>query len=96
MLKILLLVKNGLVIITLPSDIDGSIVIIVNVNGKVYPVDIENGFGKLPLRELNAGDYTISAVFAGNDKYLPGVSNALLTVSKADPALNVLISRCWL
>ena len=83
--------ENGLVIITLPSDIDGSIVT-VNVNGKVYPVDIENGFGKLPLRELNAGDYTISAVFAGNDKYLPGVSNALLTVSKADPALNVLIS----
>ena len=83
--------ENGLVIITLPSDIDGSIVT-VNVNGKVYPVDIENGFGKLPLHELDAGDYTISAVFAGNDKYLPGVSNALLTVSKADPALNVLIS----
>ena len=83
--------ENGLVIITLPSDIDGSIVT-VNVNGKVYPVDIENGFGKLPLRELDAGDYTISAVFAGNDKYLPGVSNALLTVSKADPALNVIIS----
>ena len=83
--------ENGLVIITLPSDIDGSIVT-VNVNGKVYPVDIENGFGKLPLRELDAGDYTISAVFAGNDKYLPGVSNALLSVSKADPALNVLIS----
>jgi len=83
--------ENGLVIITLPSDIDGSIVT-VNVNGKVYPVTVENGFAKLPLRELNAGDYTISAVFAGNDKYLPGVSNALLTVSKTDPALNVLIS----
>ena len=83
--------ENGLVIITLPSDIDGSIVT-VNVNGKVYPVTVENGFAKLPLRELNAGDYTISTVFAGNDKYLPGVSNALLTVSKADPALNVLIS----
>ena len=83
--------ENGLVIITLPSDIDGSIVT-VNVNGKVYPVTVENGFAKLLLRELNAGDYTISAVFAGNDKYLPGVSNALLTVSKADPALNVLIS----
>ena len=83
--------ENGLVIINLPSDIDGSIVT-VNVNGKVYPVTVENGFAKLPLRELNAGDYTISAVFAGNDKYLPGVSNALLTVSKADPALNVLIS----
>ena len=83
--------ENGLVIITLPSDIDGSVVT-VNVNGKVYPVTVENGFAKLPLRELNAGDYTISAVFAGNDKYLPGISNALLTVSKADPALNVLIS----
>ena len=83
--------ENGLVIITLPSDIDGSVVT-VNVNGKVYPVTVENGFAKLPLRELNAGDYTISAVFAGNYKYLPGVSNALLTVSKADPALNVLIS----
>ena len=83
--------ENGLVIITLPSDIDGSVVT-VNVNGKVYPVTVENGFAKLQLRELNAGDYTISAVFAGNDKYLPGVSNALLTVSKADPALNVLIS----
>ena len=83
--------ENGLVIITLPSDIDSSIVT-VNVNGKVYPVTVENGFAKLPLRELDAGDYTISAVFAGNDKYLPGVSNALLTVSKADPALNVLIS----
>ena len=83
--------ENGLVIITLPSDIDGSVVT-VNVNGKVYPVTVENGFAKLPLRELNAGDYTISAVFAGNDKYLPGVSNALLTVSKADPALNVFIS----
>ena len=82
--------ENGLVIITLPSDIDGSVVT-VNVNGKVYPVTVENGFAKLPLRELNAGDYTISAVFAGNDKYLPGVSNALLTVSKADPALNVFI-----
>ena len=83
--------ENGLVIITLPSDIDGSVVT-VNVNGKVYPVTVENGFAKLPLRELNAGDYTISAVFAGNDKYLPGVSNALLTVSKADLALNVFIS----
>ena len=83
--------ENGLVIITLPSDIDGSVVT-VNVNGKIYPVTVENGFAKLPLRELNAGDYTISAVFAGNDKYLPGVSNALLTVSKADPALNVFIS----
>ena len=83
--------ENGLVIITLPSDIDGSVVT-VNVNDKIYPVTVENGFAKLPLRELNAGDYTISAVFAGNDKYLPGVSNALLTVSKADPALNVFIS----
>ena len=83
--------ENGLVIITLPSDIDGSVVT-VNVNDKIYPVTVENGFAKLPLRELNAGDYAISAVFAGNDKYLPGVSNALLTVSKADPALNVLIS----
>ena len=83
--------ENGLVIITLPSDIDGSVVT-VNVNDKIYPVTVENGFAKLPLRELDAGDYTISAVFAGNDKYLPGVSNALLTVSKADPALNVLIS----
>ena len=83
--------ENGFVIITLPSDIDGSVVT-VNVNDKIYPVTVENGFAKLPLRELNAGDYTISAVFAGNDKYLPGVSNALLTVSKADPALNVLIS----
>ena len=83
--------ENGLVIITLPSDIDGSVVT-VNVNGKIYPVTVENGFAKLPLRELNAGDYNISAVFAGNDKYLPGVSNALLTVSKADPALNVFIS----
>ena len=67
------------VIITLPSDIDGSIVT-VKVNGKVYPVDIENGFAKLPLRELNAGDYTISAVFAGNDKYLPGVSLSLIHI----------------
>ena len=83
--------ENGLVIITLPSDIDGSVVT-VNVNDKIYPVTVENGFAKLPLRELNADDYAISAVFAGNDKYLPGVSNALLTVSKADPALNVLIS----
>lgn len=48
MLKILLFGENGLVIITLPSDIDGSIVT-VNVNGKVYPVDIENWIWKTSI-----------------------------------------------
>ena len=44
-------------------------IVLVNVGSNGYYVNITDGNGVLILNHLNAGDYNVSAVFLGDDKY---------------------------
>ena len=66
-------------------------VVTVKVNGKDYIVGIVNGKGNLTLSGLSKGNYTINAVFAGDDKYSDSISNnvTLNVTGKTDTKMSV-------
>ena len=47
--------------------ISGSVNVLLN--GKTYAVRVSDGKGSLNIGKLNPGNYTVSAIFEGNEKY---------------------------
>ena len=83
---------DAIILISLPSDITNT-TMIVYVNDVPQTVNITNGFGKLILSNLDAGNYTIKTKFESNYKYLNDTFETTLNVAKADPNLNVIINN---
>ena len=81
---------NGVIIATLPSDVNDE-KLTINVSGRGYTVDIVNGVATLELPKLDVNTYKITAIYTGNDKYLRGEANISIDITKADAALNVII-----
>ncbi len=63
----------------LASDIDG--VAEVTVGNVSYAAVIKNGIAKLELENLASGNYNVTVLFYGNDKYLSSTANSSFTVS---------------
>lgn len=68
-------------------------VVTVKVNGANHTVGLVNGKGSLTLYDLDKANYTINAVFAGDDKYVGCTSDSLnLTVTGDNITSSVSVS----
>ena len=62
----------------------------VDFNGQ-YPVDLVNGKGKVTFSDLTAGNYTVKAMFEGNEYFLANETEATFSVSKISLPDNIII-----
>ena len=74
--------------ITGPSDYNG--MVLVNVNGTVYSVNLTGGRGQLNITNLLSGNYSVNVTLIENEKYLSNSNKTSFTVSKRDSFLNVV------
>lgn len=65
----------------------------ITINGEQYTVDLVDGKGSVTVPGLNAGDYNITASFAGNDNYNPASANSSFNVAKIKPKLVIVIDN---
>ena len=75
----------------LPADATGEVVI--TVDGTPYTATIIDGKATGTIKDLTAGDYTVSVKYAGDDKYTGVEFTGVVNVAKADAALNVIINN---
>ena len=61
----------------------------VKIDGKTYDVAIVNGAGTYTVADLANKTYTVDAVFAGDEKYLPSKDSAKLKVNKNDVNMDI-------
>ena len=78
---------KAVITVTLPSDATGSVSIVVN--GKTYTAAINNGKATLDVSGLTKGTYTVTASYAGNDKYLPKSGSGSFNVKALDPSMSI-------
>ena len=75
--------------VTVPVDASG--IVVVNVNGTEYSVNITDGRGTLNIAGLGYGTYNIVATYLGDDKYLSNNNATTLDVAKVKSAITVLV-----
>ena len=56
---------------------------------KTIVSDITNGFASESLNDLPAGDYTLTAVYAGDDDFAPATISKAFTINKADSSIEL-------
>ena len=84
---------NDFAVVSVVLDHSINTVVTVKVNGKNNTVGLVNGKGSFTLYDLDKDNYTINAVFAGDDRYVESVSNTLnLTVTGDNISSSVDIS----
>ncbi|WP_407453277.1 Ig-like domain repeat protein, partial [Methanobrevibacter sp.] len=66
--------------VEVPEDVCGNVT--VTVDDQNYTVFVSGGKGTLVIPDLEAGDYTVDAIFAGCKKYEPSNATTKFTVSK--------------
>ena len=64
--------------------------VLVNVNGTVYSVNLTGGRGQLNITNLLSGNYSVNVTLIENEKYLSNSNKTSFTVSKRDSFLNVV------
>ncbi|WP_407423236.1 Ig-like domain repeat protein [Methanobrevibacter sp.] len=81
--------ENLTIDVTLPSDATGNVS--VDVDGKTYTSDIENGKASVTVPDLKAGQYDAEVTYSGNDKYPESSKTVKLTVKEAqiDPKMEI-------
>ena len=62
--------EDGEIIVYVPEDATGTITI--EIDGKQYTADIEDGVAIFIIPGLKAGEHDIIAYYSGDEKYLPG------------------------
>ena len=72
--------KDEVISVTVPKDATGQI--LVDIDGVGYYADIVNGKAKVVIPNLEAGKYTASVSYEGDDKYLSISTEITFTVSK--------------
>ena len=78
---------KAVITVTLPSDATGSVSIVVN--GKTYTASINKGKATLDVSGLTKGTYTVTASYAGNDKYLAKSASGSFNVKGLDPSISL-------
>ena len=82
--------ENLTVEVTVPSDAKGSVVL--EIDGKTYTAPINNGVAKFNIEGLDAGNYTVKAIYAGDDKYPANSTSTTVEVTKVeDYPINVTV-----
>ena len=68
------------VTVKLPNDINGTG--FVSINGKNYPINLENGYGSLKINDLTPNEYNAIFAYEGDNKYNNLTSNVMFYVPK--------------
>ncbi|MBQ6099892.1 MAG: Ig-like domain repeat protein [Methanobrevibacter sp.] len=68
---------------------DGTLSAHVDAND-IYTVAVDNGRGKLTISGLPKGEYTVSVLYEGNDKYLSSSNTTTFLVSKVAADIEVI------
>ena len=71
-------------------NLDTGVLGAVYSEGAKYNVAISGGNGELVISGLPKGEYTVSVMYNGNQKYLPAVNTTIFTVSKATTPMDVV------
>ena len=71
--------------INLPSDATGNLT--VTINNKTYTAQVVNGKATVVVDDLPAGDYDVTVIYSGDDKYSPIVKTSKASV-KVDPRID--------
>ena len=81
-------------ITVLPEDATGTVNI--TVGGRVYDnVPIVNGIVELPVDDLAAGNYNVTVVYGGDDKYLQNSTAGIFNVAKLIPIITIEVEDIW-
>ena len=70
--------NNAEISVELPEGING--VVLVDVDGKGYYMNVTNGTGKLLLTDLNKGTYDVSLKYPGDEKYEEAENSTSFTI----------------
>ena len=81
-------------ITVLPKDATGVVNITVG-DRTYYNVPIVNGIAELPVDDLAAGDYNVTVVYGGDDKYLPNSTAGIFNVAKVTPIITIEVEDIW-
>ena len=71
-------------------NLDTGVLGAVYSEGAKYNVAISGGNGELVISGLPKGEYTVSVMYNGDEKYLPAVNTTIFTVSKATTPMDVV------
>ena len=71
-------------------NLDTGVLGAVYSEGAKYNVAISGGNGELVISGLPKGEYTVSVMYNGDEKYLPAVNTTIFTVSKATTSMDVV------
>ena len=77
--------QTAQIMITVPSDILGTV--IVSVNGVNYTAVVSNGSGLVEVDNLENGKYNVTVNYLENEKYLSSVAFGNLTVTKTQTGI---------
>ncbi len=72
--------QNANIIVNLPSDATGSVVI--NVNNKDYTANVSNGVAKTSVSGLLSGKYKVTAKYSGDNIFEPASNTTVFSVNK--------------
>lgn len=78
--------EDGVITVTVPDDATGTITI--EIEGKRYTADIENGKAVFVVPDLEVGVHDIIAFYSGDDKYLPANGTGEIKVNPKDEPVN--------
>ena len=73
--------------VTVPADAIGKVKI--EINGKEYFADIDNGVARFKVENLTAGVKTVAVYYAGDDNHTANFTTANFTVKKHIPVVTV-------
>ena len=77
---------NAVVKVSLPYDATG--IVLVDIAGVGYYINISNGVGSIEIPNLHEGDYEAHITYLGDDKYMPSTTVITFKVSKV-PSYNI-------
>ena len=80
---------TAVVTVEVPKDATGTVT--VEIDGEKYTAEIKDGKAVFNIKDLTAGNKTISVEYSGDDKYLPNHTTDKITVSKATAPMEVEI-----
>ena len=71
---------NVTITVTVPDDATGQV--LIDIDGVGYYVNVTNGKGTAQIPRMPNGDYKVSLIYTGDDKYLPSSNTTSFNVNK--------------
>ena len=83
--------KDAVVTVSVTSGATGNVTF--TVGDKTETVGIKDGKATLTVKDLASGDYTVSAVYNGDDKYLSSSNSTSFKVSKLESKVDISVDN---